>query len=69
MRKLGPSPGAVLAHAGGHGIQQHLHHHHAIGVDLERCQHWDLPSPRHGKKMEKMAIEIVDFPIKNGDFP
>jgi len=67
MRKLGPSPGAGLAHAGGHGIQEHLHHHHAIGVDLERCQHWDL-RPLHGKKWRKLPF-LVDFPIKNGDFP
>ena len=28
-----------------------------------------LPSGKHSKKLLKMTIEIVDFPIENGDFP
>ena len=28
-----------------------------------------LPSGKHNKKLLKMTIEIVDFPIENGDFP
>ena len=30
---------------------------------------WNLPSGYVNSLLLKMAIEIVDFPIKNGDFP
>ena len=38
-----------------------------MAIDL--MMYDDLPSGKLKKKRLKMAIEIVDLPIENGDFP
>ena len=46
----------------------------SIMIDFQIWGSWELPKvTRPGKRLQfanlKIAIEIVDLPIKNGDFP
>ena len=40
-----------------------------VEADMDMFNPWAYPAWWTNKKLLKMAIEIVEFPIKNGDFP